>query len=350
MVIRFLSTYGSMPHYAGKRADGHEKRLFEYVSGQRRSKRQGGLSRKEIDEMESIPDFRWTRDTRSFEESVTLLRAFHEKYGELPIHSGKRNNGDEARLAKFTNQQRVLYHKGELDEERIKAINSIEGFDWGQTLREFNDSVELVLDFLEKYGELPITGGKREDGDEARIGNFLVTQRYLYHRKELAKERIEGLEKITSFDWGQTNREFNDSMEVVLDFLKKHEELPIAGGKRDDGDEARIATFLTKQRFLYHRKELVDERIEALEKITSFDWGQTNREFNNSVELVFDFLETYGELPIIGGKRKDGDEDRLAQFLSRQRVYYRKGELTEMRIEALKNIPGFGWGGESSLK
>ena len=72
MVIRFLSSYGCMPHHTGKRAGGHEKRLFEYVSGRRRSKRQGGLSRKEIDEMESIPDFSWTRDTRSFGSNIQL--------------------------------------------------------------------------------------------------------------------------------------------------------------------------------------------------------------------------------------------------------------------------------------
>ena len=125
MVIRFLSTYGSMPHHTGKRAGGHEKRLFEYVSGRRRSKRQGGLSRKEIDEMESIPEFSWTRDTRSFEDSVELLHAFHEKYGELPLRRGKRNDGDEARLAKFLSTQRVLYHREELDEERIMAMKSI---------------------------------------------------------------------------------------------------------------------------------------------------------------------------------------------------------------------------------
>ena len=223
-------------------------------------------------------------------------------------------------------------------------MEEITGFDWGQTHREFDDSVELVRAFLEKYKAFPIHRGKRDDGGEDRLAQFINQQRVSYHRGELAQERIEALEKIKDFEWGQTNREFDDRVELVLAFYKKYGEWPRRGGKREDGDEDRLAQFLSKQRGQYHDGQLQEDRIRDMNKIPGFDWGQTYRDFEVSVKLVVDFVEKHGELPKKDGTREGGDEDRLANFLTTQRGYYHDGQLQQDRIENMEAIPNFKWG------
>ena len=61
--------------------------------------------------MEGIPDFKWEM-LREFGESVALVCAFNAKHGTLPKPGGKREDGEEGRLASFLSAQRQLHKKG----------------------------------------------------------------------------------------------------------------------------------------------------------------------------------------------------------------------------------------------
>ena len=269
LLIKFGTTYKRMPSHRGKHANGREKELAEYVSSQRALRQRGKLSTEEIERMDSIPGFEWTA-RRGFGESVQRAVEFYAKHGDLPRQEGTREI-DEDRLYNFLAKQRVYYHNGKLNPDSITLMLTIPDFDWGQPEREFEASVELVVAFLDKYGELPRRRGTRDDGDEDRLANFIYHLRVLYHTGQLSDDRIKHMtDAISDFDWGQPNREFEASVELVVAFLDKYGELPRQRGTRDDGDEYRLANFLMTQRILYRRGELSDQRISMLQAIAGW--------------------------------------------------------------------------------
>ena len=356
-MLAFHAKHGELPKRGGKREDGGEHRLACFLDKQRvyyhdflNKQRQRGHCHDEhvkggrFKAMENIPGFEWGEPHRQFGDSVTLVCEFHAKYGELPKSEGMREDGDEGRLASFLSQNRQYYDNGELDSDRIGAMENIPDFKWGETgetLRDFDDSVALVVAFYKKHGVLPKRGGAREDGDEDRLANFLNKQRGYYRDEQLDGDRIKAMENIPDFEW-EMLRDFEDSIALVVAFHKKHGELPKRGGAREDGDEDRLANFLKKQRVAYNKGQLDGDRIKAMENIPDFEW-ETQRDFGDSIALVVAFHKQHGELPKQRGTREDGDEARLAKFLNKQRVAYIKGQLDGDRIKAMENIPDFKW-------
>ena len=76
--------------------------------------------------------------------------------------------------------------------------------------REFKVSVELVVEFHEKHGELPKL--ERETmATKLDLEIFFKSQRYLFHSGDLLEDRISILQAISDFDWGQPQGVFEAS-------------------------------------------------------------------------------------------------------------------------------------------
>ena len=340
----FHSKYGQLPKHEGEREDGDEARLAQYLTHQRVLYHKDEISKDHTEALESIPGFDWGGTRHDFESNLESVHAFHVKHGELPKYRGTREGGEEARLAQYLAQQRVLYQQDELTLDRIHLMESIPGFDWGQSQRDFEDSLGSVRAFVDKYGWLPRHRGIREDGEEARLARFLTRQRVLYHSWRISEEHKDALETIFDFDWGGTRRNFKDNLDLVRIFHRQYGVFPKHGGTIWISDETLLAEFLSHQRALYHKNELSEERIEALESISGFYWGQSQRDFEDSLELVRTFHATHGELPKRRGTREKGVEAHLANFLAHQKVLYHQDELTGDRSHLMESIPGFDWG------
>ena len=114
-----------------------------------------------------------------------------------------------------------------------------------------------------------------------------------------------------------------------------------------EGQEKRLASFLSHQRRLKKSDELSQAKIEAMETLLGFKWvmGEypEKRAFDDSVAAVQEFVDLYGELPKHGGTRMEGQEKRLVAFLSRQRHLKKSNDLSHEEIEAMEKLRGFKW-------
>jgi hypothetical protein len=117
-----------------KDADADEKRFGQWQSHQRDNYKNKKLSEERIAALEAIKEWAWestpgkiTSKHKSFEENRVQWAAFYKKFGRTPLTDA---DADEKRLAKWQSHQRGHYKKKTLSEERVKALNTTDGWVW----------------------------------------------------------------------------------------------------------------------------------------------------------------------------------------------------------------------------
>ena len=208
--------------------------------------------------------------------------------------------------------------------------------------RSFDSKVAIVKGFVDLFGELPKTNGTRMDAMEDRMHKFLNAQLLMKKQGKLSRVKVSALETIPGLEWmTQGSPTFNESVVTVKAFVETYGELPRQKGTRMDGEEKRLAAFVSKQRLMKKRKKLSPDRISAMESIIGFYWELCD--LRDSIEAVKAFAKTYGELPKSKGTRMNGREKKLASFLAKQRLLKDRGQLLPDEISAMASITGFDW-------
>jgi hypothetical protein len=102
----------------------------------------------------------------------------------------------------------------------------------------------------------------------------------------------------------------------------------------------------------YKKGKLTDIRIEILNNIEGWKWVDSenraeiiSRTFEENLDDWIRQFELLGRTP--NKRSKDDDEKRTGIWQSTMRQNYKKGKLTDIRIEILNNIEGWKWEGNS---
>jgi hypothetical protein len=102
----------------------------------------------------------------------------------------------------------------------------------------------------------------------------------------------------------------------------------------------------------YKKGKLTDIRIEILNNIEGWKWVDSenraeiiSRTFEENLGDWIRQFELLGRTP--NKRSKDDDEKRTGIWQSGMRQNYKKGKLTDIRIEILNNIEGWKWEGNS---
>ena len=121
-------------------SDRGEVRLGWWITARRTEFRKGKLSQDRVDLLEAIPGWQWGSKHLSLEQRVEALRAFVlcEGHSDVPLGHTVRIDGVDLPLGRWVNTERRRYHRGELSQARVAAIESVDGWHWGNP----NDRVE----------------------------------------------------------------------------------------------------------------------------------------------------------------------------------------------------------------
>lgn len=115
-----------------------------------------------------------------------------------------------------------------------------------------------------------------------------------------------------------------------------------------DGEEYRLARWVTEIRGRYREGRLAAWQLEELERLPGWSWRPVEEAFERNLEAMACWLAAHpGCWPQRrSAKRTDSDdiERRLAIFAMHQRDRHRAGTLRGDRVAALESIPGWSWG------
>ena len=337
-----------------------------WLTNQRQMYKKGKLSKERIELLKQIGMRFETRDNDEvWTQMYTLAEIYFKKYGSLEIKQNfKTLNGidyDENgyNLGWWLVRQRQMYKISKLSKEREKLLEKIGmRFETRDNDEVWNQMYMLAELYFKEYGNLEISkkfktlNGTDEDENGYNLGGWLVSQRQMYKKSKLSKERKDLLEKIgMRFETRDNDEVWTRMYKLTETYFKKYGNLEIPSrfktlnGIDYDENGYNLGQWQSWQRKKYKKSKLSKERKDLLEKIgMRFETRDNDEVWNQMYMLVELYFKEYGNLEIpskfktLNGTDEDENGYNLGIWLVSQRQMYKKGKLSPERKELLDQI------------
>ena len=221
---------------------------------------------------------------------------------------------------------------------------------------ELNYSLAKI--YFEKNGNLEIPSkfktlnGTDEDKNGYNLGGWLVSQRQMYKKSKLSKEREKLLEKIgMRFETRDNDEVWNQMYMLAELYFREYGNLEIPSrfktlnGTDEDENGYNLGWWLVSQRQMYKKSKLSKKREKLLEKIgMRFETRDNDEVWNQMYMLAELYFKEYGNLEIpskfktLNGTDEDENGYNLGQWQSWQRKMYKKSKLSKERKDLLEKI------------
>ena len=268
------------------------------------------------------------------------------------------------------NRVKEIQRKQGKSNKKIKIRNTdfdinIENKDLYEILRYVRDRInpnnwdmmyELAKKYYEHYGNLKIPhsfktiNGYESDENGYNLGIWINTQRFSYKKGTLSEDRIEKLKEIGMIFEDVHKDTWNKMYELAKKYYEHYGNLKIPfsfktiNGYESDENGYNLGIWINTQRFSYKKGTLSEDRIEKLKEIGMIFEDVHKDTWNKMYELAKKYYEHYGNLKIpnrfktINGYETDEKGYKLGFWISKQRINYRNGTLSEDRIKKLEEI------------
>ncbi len=311
---------------------------------------------------------RYVRDRlrpNTWELNYSLAKIYFEKYGSLEIKQNfKTLNGidyDENgyNLGWWLVRQRQMYKKSKLSKEREKLLEKIGmRFETRDNDEVWTRMYKLTETYFKKYGNLEISkkfktlNGTDEDENGYNLGGWLLSQRQMYKKSKLSKEREKLLEKIgMRFETRDNDEVWNQMYMLAELYFKEYGNLEIPykfktlNGTDEDENGYNLGVWLVRQRQRHKISKLSKEREKLLEKIgMRFETRDNDEVWNQMYMLAELYFKEYGNLEIpykfktLNGTDEDENGYNLGVWLVRQRQRHKISKLSKEREKLLEKI------------
>ena len=329
------------------------KKLGIWISTQRVKYNKGTLSKDRVDKLNKIgmtwnPKRYIPRNDKLWEENYKLAKEYYKAHGNLQISRKFEINGK--KLGIWISTQRVKYNKDTLSEDRINKLNAI-GMIWKSEKHPkytrkkddelWEENYKLAKEYYKDHGNLQIPQRYKINGK--KLGVWVSTQRFKYNKGNLSKDRIDKLNAI-GMVWEPkrgrqgNNKQWEENYKLAKKYYKEHGHLKIPRDFQIDG--VKLGIWISAQRVKYNEGTLSKDKIDKLNAI-GMVWKLNNKkQWEENYELAKEYFKGHGNLLI--PQRYKINETKLGQWISTQRVQYKKGVLSKDRIDKLNAI-GMVW-------
>ena len=104
--------------------------------------------------------------------------------------------------ARFGNNMRTLFRKGQLCQEKQDLLNGVEGWSWDAQSAKWQLQYEsLVREMAKSNHRVPVRGDKKNSRSAQAAAVFAMHQRQLFHKHKLPENRTELLQQIDGWTW-----------------------------------------------------------------------------------------------------------------------------------------------------
>ena len=285
-----------------------------------------GLDLSEINLLDRLLEIENATDNWNarFEQLKIYLDEHNNKY------PSKSNKDPEIKiLGTWVNNQRHLYKKGILPEDRVKKLKSI-NFKF-ETNKSWDEMFNLLVEYLNEHdNKYPSSIDK--DPEIKKLGIWVANQRANYKKGSLSEDKIEKLKSI-NFEF-EIIKSWDEMFNLLVEYLNEHNnKYPSRYDK--DSKIKRLGMWVNNQRARYKKGSLSEDKIEKLESI-NFKL-ETNKSWDEMFDLLVEYLNEHNnEYP--SQTNKNPEIKRLGVWTNTQRRFYKKGTLPKGKIEKLKSI------------
>ncbi|MFC0471881.1 Helicase associated domain protein [Halalkalibacter kiskunsagensis] len=196
---------------------------------------------------------------------------------------------------------------------------------------KLNNAWEYRYEQLKEYHKKNGNCMVKRNYENKSLAYWVVTQRKLYKKGLLEKERIDKLIEL-NFEWGSDEQWLLRFKELE----NYYEEFGTANvPRRYKVNNFALGPWAVTTRNLYKKGELSKEQIGLLEGI-GFKWDMRSQNWNDMYEQLIEFKKEYGNCDV--SRKIHRDNLKLANWVGKQRQLFKQGKLSEGRIERLNEI------------
>ena len=249
-----------------------------------------------------------------------LLKEFINEFNRFPKKDQIYKN---IKLGSWFSTQKILYKKKYLTIDRIQKLNLLNI----KIRLSWNDKYELLKEFINKNNRLPKSA---EIYENEQIGYWIGTQKGLYKQGKLSEEKVQKL-KCLGIKFN-SRLSWNDKYELLKEFINKNNRLPI---KNTIYKDIKLGDWLHTQKDLYRQGKLSEEKVKKLKCLNINILINNNTIWNDKYELLKEFINKNNRLPKSAEIYKD---IRLGNWLNNQKHFYKKGKLSEEKVQKLESL------------
>ena len=272
----------------------------------------------------------------NFEEVWDVLQSLQEQDEVLAdiIQEMREQRGRTKRFDDSRFRERIVLLGPQINLDGIRAAittTCIEnlGSSWDERFGE-------LVAYKDRVGDCDVPTRYKEN---RRLATWVVGQRQAQKLGELSKEKIQRLDKI-GFPWNPLDTLWNEYLAKLAAFKSEHgHSNPSQLLKEHKG----LGAWVTKQRLLRADGLLNAERIAQLDAV-GMVWSPRDAAWERMFSKLKEYKARHGHCNV---SRGDEGQHHLAEWLTRQRVWYSDRRLDASRTKLLNEL-GVEWDPESS--
>jgi hypothetical protein len=302
------------------------QRVTQYFT----AKKAGGLSAIEIEALEAIPGWGWSR--------VELRTG--KRVREVASHL--RTNGTFAgmteALAQWVRGVRSQYLKGGLSASLTSQLEAIPGWSWTPYEESWDAHYDALVRWKAVNGHCKPKTGELFNG--LKIGSWVHVQSQNYKAGTLLPARVKNLDALGA-EWRLGRHEY--LWEIAFRATNKYAQetggLSIPQGKKvDDVD---ITAWVSHQRARIKSGAIPKHQYSRLKTIPGWRDDPLQEQYSLGLAALRNFATKFGHARVPRDAVFNGFD--LGTWVAIRRQQYRKHRLSPERIRELERIPGWAW-------
>jgi effector-binding domain-containing protein len=245
-----------------------ERKLSNFCNVNKRNKKYNKLSDEKIKLLEEIPYWYWEKED-TFYKIYYKLKDYVELNNKIPLCTSK--NKEEIFIARWCSNRRTDKRKNKLSEEKIKLLEKILGWNWGndeiKKEKSFDDVYKELKDWVMINKKIPSYGSK--DLVEKSFGSWCSRLRECKNNDKLSSEKIKLLEEIPGWHWGKEEL-FYKKYDELKEWIETNNKIP--NSKSKNIIESKLGKWCSRMRYYKRNNTLSEEKIKLLEEISGWYW------------------------------------------------------------------------------
>lgn len=310
-------------------------RLGHWVNGQRTAFVKKQISQERQQRLEELPG--WTWDTRADQWEIgfaELLQFVHrEGHAQVPDEHSE----DGFRLGGWVGHQRAVYTRGQISDERQHRLKALPQWTWDTRADRWEAAFAKLLKFVEREGNSIVPVKHVED--EFELGRWINKQRTAFASQRLSRVRQHRLEALAGWTWIPFDVQWEDAFAKLLQFVQRegHARVP----QQHVEGENRLGSWITRQRQVFGDGQLSQERQQRLEALPGWTWDALIDQWEAGFAKLLQFVEREGRARV--PQQHVEGVIRLSSWITRQRLVFSNGQLSQERQQRLEALPGWTW-------
>ncbi|MGW8431720.1 helicase associated domain-containing protein [Curtobacterium citreum] len=323
--------------------------LGRWVRAVQRMRAAGNLPAEREAALDTVQGWSWSspqalRSAATFRARLDDLQRFVGQHGHADVPQQFRTE-DNVRLGLWVHTTRQLRQK--LSEDQRAALQELPGWLWrarkvnrnvttdgvilAGSADNFYPMVQRLSRFVARHGHSLVPS----KGATTALGRWVRLQRTHYKAGGMSAERIAALEAVPNWVWSDPERyerawqaRLGEFVNLVAHFGHADTEMWLL-----EPGVQQARAWAVKQRRDYRAGVLDPSRAETLAALRGWRWSTNRRQFDDTLqELALALSVEAADLP-----------PHLREWVTRQRLRYKRGVLSAAATAALSALPNWSW-------